>query len=133
MRSWMSQIDRRDDMQQETFDIIAQIATKASIDIMRNDAYGLFGCLRAIYPMVHMRIDKENGANIKKKMDEASQVLFAHMEDGDDESVNAERITEVFDNLYDCWLVFTKELHDAGVLLKVRVPIDEMAARGVSR
>lgn len=130
-RSWMSQIDRREDMQQETFDIIAQIATKASIDVMRNDAYGLFGCLRAIYPMVHMRIDEAASKDIKKRMDEASNTLFTTLED--DDGIGAEKISEIFDDLYDVWLVFTKELHSAGVLLKVRVPIDELAAHGVAR
>lgn len=126
----MSQLDRRDDMQQETFDIIAQIATKASIDIMQNDAYGLYGCLRAVFPLVHMKIDATAAANIKKKMDDAAKELYSPR---DDEEYSQEKISEAFDSLYEIWLVFTKELHDAGVLLKVRVPIDELAARGVSR
>jgi len=129
IRPWMSQVDRREDMQQETFDIIAQIATKASIDIMMNDPHGLYGCIKAIYPMVHMRIDKVAGVDIKRRMDAAAEVLFS---DGDDEG-SSYRLTEAFDDLYEVWLTFTKELHDAGVLLKVRVPVDELSARGVSR
>lgn len=113
-----------DDMQQDTYRIVAALVYESMRSYRAKQPANLERDVSSLFLLVRMRLKKERRAEMKKKLDEVKNLLYGRA------SLTIPQQNDLFDKEEELLGEILEELDNAGILYRARSDLNALVAGG---